>query len=202
LDVDVADGNILLDMDTPGDYRLLREKAERLEIPTPEECRALMENVFHVSEVIIRHGEAVARVATRLGTELNRAGCNLDIPLLTAAGLLHDIAKGGPDHAAAGARILREHGFGAVAEAVATHMNITISEGAGIGAGEVIYLADKLVQGERPVSLEERFRSKSDRHAGDPAIVAAINGRLDTALEIRRRFEARIGRLLEELLAG
>ena len=31
LDVDVADENILLDMDTPEDYRLLREKVERID---------------------------------------------------------------------------------------------------------------------------------------------------------------------------
>ncbi len=74
MDVDVADGNILLDMDTPDDYRMLREKVERMEIPTPEECRALMENVLHVDDNVIRHGRAVAEVATRLGEELNRVG--------------------------------------------------------------------------------------------------------------------------------
>ena len=120
LDVDVADGNILLDMDTPGDYKLLQNKVERMEIPTPEECRALMEDVFHTGEAIIRHGRAVAQLATILGQELNRAGCCLDIPLLEAAALLHDLAKGEPDHARCGARLLDELGFSAVAGTVAT----------------------------------------------------------------------------------
>jgi len=147
LDVDVADGNVLLDMDTPGDYKLLREKVERMEIPTPDECRALMENVLCVPEQIIRHGRGVALVATRLGDELNHAGCCLDIHLLKGAALLHDLAKGEPDHGRAGARILCELGFGAVAEPVATHMDISVNEGEAISAGEVLYLADKLVQG-------------------------------------------------------
>jgi hypothetical protein len=200
LDLDVADGNILLDMDTPDDYKLLQEKVERMEIPTPEECRALMENVLHLGKEIIRHGKAVALVATRLGYELNRAGCCLDIPLIEAAALLHDLAKGEPDHARRGARLLGELGFGVVAEPVATHMDITITEGETINAGEVLYLADKMVQGERHLPLAERFRNKMERHAGDPAILSIIYGRLKTALAIQERIETRVGHTLEEVL--
>jgi molybdenum cofactor cytidylyltransferase len=201
LDLDVADGNILLDMDTLDDYRLLRERGERPDIPDGDECLALMENVLHVGEGIIRHGESVARVAARLGRELNSAGCCLDIPLLRAAGLLHDIAKGEPDHARAGASILREHGFGAVAGAVATHMDISVSEGEEISAGEVIYLADKLFRGEQRISLAERFRTKMDRYADDPVILGTISLRLKTAQAIQKRIESRLVRTLEEVLS-
>jgi molybdenum cofactor cytidylyltransferase len=201
-DLDVADGNILLDMDTPEDYLSLQENAVLLEIPTAEECRELLEKVLCVGEEIIRHGEAVAQVATRLGTELNLAGYSLDISLLRAAGLLHDIAKGEPDHAAAGARLLHEHGFGEAAGAVATHMELTISDGDGISSGELIYLADKLVQGEQLLPLEERFRKRMERHADEPDILDNISARLKTAQEIRRRIESSLGRTLEEALSG
>jgi hypothetical protein len=200
-DVDVADGNILLDMDTPEDYRLLREKVERMEIPTPEECRVLMENVLHVDEEIIRHGRAVAKVATSLGLELNRSECCLDIPLLEAAALLHDLAKGEPDHARRGARLLGEQGFGKVAGPVATHMNITITAGETINAGELLYLADKMVQGERRLSPAERFRAKMERYAGDPDILDIITGRLESALAIQRRIETILGRPLAEVIS-
>jgi len=202
LDVEVADGNILLDMDTPDDYNLLQEKAERLEIPTTEECRALMENVLCVPEQIIRHGRGVALVATRLGDELNRAGCCLDIHLLEGACLLHDLAKGGADHGRAGARILGELGFGAVAEPVATHMDISVNEGEAISAGEVLYLADKLVQGERLLPLAERFRKKMERYADEPVILDNVSARLKTAQAIQKRIESKLGRTLEEVLTG
>jgi molybdenum cofactor cytidylyltransferase len=201
-ELDVADGNILLDMDTPEDYLSLRDKAAGLQIPTAEECRELLGKVRGVAEEIIRHGEVVAQAATRLGMELNLAGDALDISLLRAAGLLHDIAKGEPDHAAAGARILLEHGFDEVAGAVATHMDLTVSDGDVIGAGEVIYLADKLVQGEQLLPLEERFRKKMERHAGEPDIFHNVSTRFRTAREIRRRIESRLGRTLEEALTG
>jgi CTP:molybdopterin cytidylyltransferase MocA len=200
LDVDVADENILLDMDTPDDYRLLRERVERMEIPTPEECRALMEHVLHVNDGIIRHGRAVAQVATRLGEELKRAGCSLDIPLLEAAALLHDLAKGGPDHARSGARLLGEMGFGAVAGPVSTHMDITMTEGETINAGELIFLADKMVQGERRLSPAERFRAKMERYTGDTVILEIITGRLKSALTIQRRVETILGRPLAEVI--
>jgi molybdenum cofactor cytidylyltransferase len=202
LDVDVADGNILLDMDTPEDYLSLQEKAVRSEIPTAEECRELLGKVLCVGEEVIRHGEAVAQVATRLGTELNLAGDSLDISLLRAAGLLHDIAKGEPDHAAAGARILHQHGFAEAAGPVATHMDLTISDGDGISPCELIYLADKLVQGEQLLPLEERFRKKMERHADDPDILDKVSARMKTAQEIRSRIELRLGRTLEEALSG
>jgi CTP:molybdopterin cytidylyltransferase MocA len=201
LDVDVVDENILLDMDTPEDYKLMQVKVERLEIPTREECRVLLENVLCVADKIIRHGRVVAQVATSLGLELNRAGCYLDIPLLEAAGLLHDLAKGAPDHARSGARILGEMGFGVVAELVDTHMDITIAEGETISAKEVLYLADKMVQGERRLATEERFRAKLERYAGDPDILNMITGRLKTAMAIQKRIESILGHPLAEVIS-
>jgi len=202
LDLYVADENILLDMDTPNDYRLLQEKIESMEIPTPEECHVLLEKILCVEEQIIRHGRAVALVATRLGLELNRAGCCLDIPLLEAAALLHDLAKGEPDHARSGGRLLDEMGFGVVAGPVATHMDITTTAGEAISAGEVLYLADKMVQGERRVPPAERFRSKMERYAGDPDILDIIDGRMKNALAIQRRIETMLGRSLAEVIAA
>jgi hypothetical protein len=201
MDVEVADGNILLDMDTPEDYMLLQEKVDRLEVPTPEECRALMENVFHVGDNVVRHGRAVALVATRLGSALNRTGCSLDIPLLEAAALLHDLAKGEPDHARAGARLLHEHGFAALSGPVATHMDISVNEGKAISAAEVLYLADKMVQGERRLAPKERFRAKMARYAGDPAMLDIIAGRLKNALAIQSRIETILGRPLAEVIS-
>jgi molybdenum cofactor cytidylyltransferase len=200
LNVDVADGYVLLDMDIPDDFRMLQGRAKSPDIPSTDECLALLQDVLQVKDETVRHGEVVARVAGVLGAELNRTGCCLDIALLAAAGLLHDIAKGEPDHALAGARLLREHGFGAVAGPVATHMDIAIYEDDELSAAEVIYLADKLVKGDRHVSIEERFRARMERHGDDPAILAIIMGRLEKALVICKRIESRLGRSLEEIL--
>lgn len=200
-DVEVPDEQILCDMDTPDDYRLMQKSVARLGIPTEEECQVLLRNILRVDEHISRHGHAVAEVAMMLGRELNRAGCRLDIPLVAVACLLHDLAKGEPNHAEAGACLLRGHGFGAAADLVATHMDIHITGSDEISAGEVVYLADKLVQGKRRVSLAERFRTAMERHTHEPAILATISGRLKTAQAIQKRLEAVMGRSLEEVIS-
>jgi CTP:molybdopterin cytidylyltransferase MocA/HD superfamily phosphohydrolase YqeK len=202
LGVSVADGNILLDMDTVEEYRSMMEKADRLEVPTPEECVELLERVFCVGDDIIRHGRAVAKVAVCLAEALNRTGYCLDIPLIEAAALLHDIAKGKPDHARLGARLLQEEGFAAVAAPVAAHMDMKFSDGNTIGAEKLLYLADKMVMGEREVTLEERFRVKQERYRDEPEILARINGRLRAAQDMKRRIESCLGRPLEEVLTS
>ncbi len=200
LDVEVADEHVLRDMDTPDDYRAMREKYTRLEIPSEAECRVLLENVVRADDSICRHGQAVAAVAVRLGEALNLAGCTLDIPLLAASALLHDLARREPDHARSGARLLCEMGFDAAAGLVADHMDMTVAEGGPVSAGEVLYLADKLVQGERRVPLEDRFRVVMERHAHEPAILGNIVGRLKTAQLIQRRLEAVLGRSMAEVI--
>lgn len=200
LDVAVADEYILRDMDTPDDYRLLLERADRSAIPTEAECMALLRTVLQVDERIVHHGQAVARVAVLLGDALNRAGCSLDIPLLAAAGLLHDLARQEPDHARAGAHILRQWGFDPVAGLVASHMDLVVNERKPVHAREVLYLADKLVRGERVVSLAERFRPMLERHTHEPSVIRSIAGRLRTARTVRKRLENVLGFPLEKLI--
>ena len=200
VEIEVADEGILCDMDTPSDYRYLLERSARIHSPTPEECRVLLENVLHVAHDIRCHGEIVSRLAALLGSELNRVGCSMDIELLTAAGLLHDLARKEPDHARCAAQLLRDRGFGAVSDLVACHMNLNVVEGAPVNPAEVLYLADKLVQGERIVSLKERFNSTLERHVHEPAIMEKIALRLKTAQTVQTRLESALGQSLSEVL--
>ena len=200
VDVEVADEGILWDMDTPSDYRRLLERSTTMQNPTTEECRVLMEDVLQVEAGIRRHGEKVAALAGLLGSELNRAGCGMNVDLLTAAGLLHDLAKKEPDHARSAANLLRDRGFGMVADLVASHMDLTVVDGDPVGPGEVLYLADKMVQGERIVTLKERFCGALDRHAHEPAILERVAGRLKTAQAVQTRLENALGRSLSEVV--
>jgi len=152
----VRDEGVALDLDTPEDYRRVCHICPDRTVPTPAECEALLAE-RKVAPAIVRHGQAVADVARHLAMELNRAGMHLDLALVGAAGLLHDLAKVAPDHARAGARVLRRLGHFRVAAAVATHMDIERNGGLPPDEAAILYLADKLVCGERVVSIEERF---------------------------------------------
>ena len=161
----VADAMILHDMDRPADFAALQRRAQRLEIPSRAECRALLALSYGADDPVVRHSEAVAQLAVELGAALNASGAALDLELLEAAGLLHDLARREPDHARVGAERLRALGFAAVAEPVAVHMDLPEPAGPAIGVAEVVFLADKLVQEARRVPLSERFQRVWERFA-------------------------------------
>jgi molybdenum cofactor cytidylyltransferase len=200
MDVEVPDENILFDMDQDEDYRLMKEKSKALDIPSEEECRALL-LIFKAEDKILRHGQAVANTAIKLGEDLNNAGCRLNIPLLMAGSLLHDIAKGqSKNHAEKGAEIIRLWGYPAVAEIVAAHTDIDLKEGAPIREKEILYLADKLVRGEETVTLQERFRAAQERYSYNPEISKNVERRLRDALTIQERVESIVGSAMGKAL--
>ena len=200
VDVAVADEFILFDLDTPADYERLLQKYERYENPTPKECLALMTEIFAVDKTVLDHCEAVARVATRLGTALNKAGCEMDLDLLFAGGLLHDLARSEPQHATVAAQTLDDMGFPKVADVVSAHMDIVIYDEDPIDEKEVLYLADKLVQGHQVVPLESRFEKMMEQYAEDPSALKAIELRFRNAFLIQQRLEATTGKSLEKIL--
>jgi len=197
----VVDELILRDMDRPDDFAALQRRAQRWEIPSRAECRALLALSYAPDDPVVRHSEAVATLAVELGTMLNDAGGMLDLELLEAAGLLHDLARREPMHAWIGAERLRDLGFAAAAELVASHMDLPLPRQTTIDAAEVLYLADKLVLEDRRVPLMERFSNVRERFAETPEIAAKIAGRLETARTIETRLEQILGSALSEVIA-
>ncbi len=196
VDVEVADQGILMDMDTPEDYQVLLEYYNKRDIPTLRECSAILKK-YEVSVSVATHCRAVAALAEKMASLLNDAGCSINTPLVAASALLHDLARNLPNHATVGADILRELGFPRVAEIVASHMDITPSEGEIPGEAEIVYLADKMVMGEDVVPLEKRFSQNLDRLAGEPAALKAAEKRLKDAGKIKACIEAVLGMPLD-----
>jgi len=195
-EVPVFDWGCLVDMDRRDDYRLLLATLADHRLPDVAECETMFD-AASTPEATRRHGRAVAALATRLARRLQAAGETIDPNLAHAAALVHDIAKGRRRHAEAGAALLREFGFPEIAAPVARHMNIAFDAGR-LDECAIVYLADKLVQGETRVSLETRFSAALDRFAGDPSALAGVQRRLDAARAICAAVEARIGSLAIE----
>jgi molybdenum cofactor cytidylyltransferase len=197
----VRDEGVLLDLDTPEDYRRVAELCPDRTVPTVAECEVLLAE-RKVAAAIVHHGRAVADVASRMATELNRAGLHLDVPLVRAAGLLHDLAKGAPDHARAGARVLRRLGHFRVAAGVATHMDIERNGGVPLDEAAVLYLADKLVYGERIVPIPERFLAARRKVTEGTPASAALERRQRDALAIAASVERILGSGWFGIVAG
>jgi CTP:molybdopterin cytidylyltransferase MocA len=196
----VADENILSDMDTPADYERLVARHKWYDIPSVRECRVMMTQIFAVEEAVIDHCLTVARVASKLGMALKSSHCELSLDLLIAATLLHDLARNTPDHAAAAAEALRGMGYPSVAKIVGAHMNIAFQSQDPIREAEVLYLADKLVEGDHIVEMEARFKSRIRQYAHNPKTATAIKHRLTNAVKIKRCVESLTRRSVESII--
>lgn len=196
--VEVLDEGILLDADTPEDYRNIIEHYESRYVPSPAECEAIVDRL-RVPERIIKHGRLVAEVAYKLAVRLNRAGLSLDLNLIIAAGKLHDLAREIPDHARLGARMLKKLGYPRVAKVVAMHHDIEYGRGLLPHEAAVVYLADKLVKNDRIVTINERFQDPMERYAANAEILAAVLQRRLTAQNIGEAIEQIAGVGLAEI---
>ncbi len=192
-DLETDDEGILHDMDTPEDYDRLNAIMRRRGIPSVRECEDLLVKKFAAEAPLLKHSRAVSRLALSLARRLNHVGCSLDLDLLAAAALLHDAARGRKDHAREGAKLLAGLGYGPVAEVVAVHMDIVLESGASIGESEVLYLADKMTQRDRYVTVEQRFAPRLLSLESDAEAGRAARGRLENALSVRGRIERRLG---------
>lgn len=200
LDVEVWDQGILMDADTMADFSALERRAARL--ATGERAEALALAAQAMPERGLAHGLAVARVAMRLGEELNRKGGGLDLDLIHNAALLHDVVKGRPRHETAGGELLDRLGLGNLARIVAAHRDVPPPSSGLLTEKEVVCLADKLVRCDKRVNVADRFGEKLALYAGDPDACAAIRGRLTNALALQDMVEQACGRGLENILAG
>ncbi len=188
LDVPVFDRGSLRDMDYPEDHARLVEALARHGVPDGLECEAMLDFVGTLAPTRA-HSRAVARLATNIAGRLRAAGMGIDVELVEAAALLHDIAKTEPDHARVGARLVTEFGFGAVADIIGRHMQLPDGEPP-LSEASVVYLADKLTAGEGRVTLAERFAPALARFADNPAAFAGARRRLAMAETVLAAVEA------------
>jgi uncharacterized protein len=138
-------------------------------IPSREECLSLMGR-YAMLENIVSHSFEVAKVALFIAGELNKRGGTLDLGLVEAASLLHDLTKTEclktkDDHAQTGSHQLKRMGYERVGEVVAQHIWLA-KEGdpACVSEEEIVNYADKRVMHDRIVPLEERFSDLKARY--------------------------------------
>ncbi|MBU1154295.1 MAG: NTP transferase domain-containing protein [Proteobacteria bacterium] len=199
-EVAVADRFILRDQDHPQDYDALKAELPEYDTPDEAECLALLRELLLLKQELVAHSVMVGRVAQALAQAARKAGAAVSPSLALAGGLLHDVAKGQADHPAAGAELLAGLGFAAVAPLAARHVDIDLIPGAPLGEAELVHLADKLVQADHRVVLDQRFEDKLARKGNSPEARAAIQRRWDLARSIAQRVEAVLGIGVEECL--
>lgn len=197
-EVEVMDAGIVTDVDTPADYQDAIRRYALRHCPTVSECCALLARLKTPSH-IVKHGLAVAKVAQKLAICLRKAGVECNQDYILAAAVLHDIAKRRPNHAQAGSRLLSRIGYQPVANIISGHTDIWFQAGDPINEAAVLYLADKLVQQDSIVTLQERFQPALSRYGAEPQNLAAVRRRLSWAEAIQTQIESVTGVAVDNL---
>jgi uncharacterized protein len=146
---------------------------ENLAIPTLNKCLSLMDDTG-MPEHIKKHSFVVAEIALYLGHLCNQEEAFLNLSLLQAGALLHDIAKArtlltGEKHAEVGACMVEQWGYSPVASIIRDHVNLDFARLNGpLSESLIVNYADKRVKHDRIVSLQDRFDDLINRYAATP----------------------------------
>ena len=142
-------------------------------LPTRSEALQLLKDANCASHVL-RHCRAVATVAVRIAQEIAQQGHPIDIDLVQAGAILHDIGRGAThniDHGVAGVIIAQSFGLAPpIIQIIERHIGsgITSNEARRLGLPVKDYLpksleekivtyADKLIEGAHEVEYQEAF---------------------------------------------
>lgn len=172
----VPDCGAVMDMDTAEDFARLADY-ERSR-PVADEAMALrLLKWFKTDEAVVRHCQAVAGLAQEIAACLNRRGAGLDMELVRSGALLHDVARAWPEHEKTGAKWLSMLGHTRTAQVVRDHMDLPPEKAGVLCESLAVYLADKMIQEEKRVSVKQRFDEKRKRFKGRPEALLALEKR-------------------------
>lgn len=161
-------------------------------IPSRRQCLSMMKRV-RMPEHIQRHSMLVAEVSLFLGRFLNGNSIRLNLQLLEAGALLHDIAKAqsietGERHDEMGARLLEEWGYSLLAPIVKEHVCLDLTAVYGpVTESLVVNYADKRVKHETVVSLESRFDDLMVRYGKTDGHLAYFRKRFELYCLLEKR---------------
>ena len=159
-------------------------------LPTKSEALQLLKDANCASHVL-RHCRAVATVAVRIAQEISKQGYDIDIELVQAGALLHDIGRGithSIDHGIAGViiaesfglapsliRIIERHIGSGITLKEARRLELPIKDYLPVSLEEkIVTYADKLIEGANEVGYNEAFH-KFQQELGGFLGLAAIN---------------------------
>jgi putative nucleotidyltransferase with HDIG domain len=161
--------------------------------PLFEKCISLMDE-YKMPEHIRAHSFLVARIAHLIARDLADAGLELSVQHVTAAALLHDIGKtlsleSGGDHSEIGRQICVHHQLHQVADTVGEHVRLRSWDPQGTySEKEIVYYADKRVNHDRIVSLDERLFYILTRYGKNrPAMCQAIRRNFERCRVIEKK---------------
>jgi uncharacterized protein len=148
-------------------------------IPSAEKCFELMEK-YGMPDNIKAHSIVVEKVAYIIAIGNIDAGFNISVEKVIAASLMHDIGKNlclnsRDNHAEKGKEICIQNKLFEIADIVGEHIKLKNYQSEGpVMDNEIVYYADKRVNHDKVVSLDERLEYLLVRYANNKEIIARL----------------------------
>jgi uncharacterized protein len=162
-------------------------------IPSVDFCFQLMDK-YQMLDNIRAHSLLVARVAHLISRGLRKAGVDISVRRATTGALLHDIGKttslnSDQDHAEVGRQICIQNQLHEIADIVGQHVRLRgYDQYQNCSEREVVYYADKRVNHDRIVTLEERLIYILDRYGGNKqGLNTAIKMNFDLCKDVEKK---------------
>ena len=138
-------------------------------IPSKEECLDIL-NKNKTPSNVIEHCKTVCKVAEDIAEKLIKKGIKVNKKLVIAAALLHDIEREKENHRAEGTKLLKSIGLSEVSEVIKKHSLYGIEDERvqpKTVEEKIVFYADKRANGNKIVSLKERFEDIKKRYKVD-----------------------------------
>lgn len=148
----------------------------------PEQIQELYQQ-YQTPDPVIRHMEAVKECAMEIVSQQKRT---FDNDLIEKACLVHDLCRTQPNHAEAGAKVLRKEGYDAIADIVESHHDY--DENSSLTESDIVWIADKMVKEDQRVDIQQRFDSSLQKCKTQEAI-QNHQKRYDKAIHIQNQLE-------------
>ncbi len=172
--------------------------------PSRQECLRLLHE-YKTPEHVIRHCIAVADAAVKIGQALNLHGYHLDLELIQAAGLIHDIARVEDEHWEKGYELAMGWGYEQEAAIIKVHMGYSpFSSVECINETDLVCLGDRIVKEDTYVGLDERMEYiiEKVRKQGHFDAEKRILEKKKEAGDLIKGIERIIGMSLDQLMKG
>jgi radical SAM family uncharacterized protein len=151
---------------------------------------------------VIKHCEAVSRVAYNIASALHASGLDIDPHIARIAGLLHDIARPLDRHAERAAEIVARHDE-RLAGIIRLHMRHDTTPSLDeFHELDALSLADRSVQEDTYIGYEPRIRAIIARFPDDPEAHDRLTEKLKETASIAAAVEAFTGKSIDEIASG
>jgi uncharacterized protein len=173
---------------------------EEIRCPSEEECYSIL-RAYGTPEHVIGHCEAVCKTAVSVAAALNEHGYDLNIELIRAAALLHDIARVEENHHLVGGEYVESIGYPEVGEIVSKHMYHPITHDVkDVDEQDLVCLGDRLCKFDKYVGYEERMEYIKKKVNYREDLVKRINAGMPAMRKFLDDIADVIGQSVDELM--